>query len=31
MTLIEVMLRPDDVPPLLQELAQSAATANKSG
>ena len=31
MTLIEVMLRPDDVPPLLQELALSAATANKSG
>jgi alpha-keto-acid decarboxylase len=31
MTLIEVVLRPDDVPPLLQELARSAATANKSG
>ena len=31
MTLIEVVLRPDDVPPLLQELAKSAAAANKSG
>ena len=28
MVLIEAILRPDDVPPLLQEIAESAAAAN---
>lgn len=30
MVLLECVLRPDDVPPLLEELAQAAAAANRS-
>ncbi len=30
MVLVECVLRPDDVPPLLEELARAAATANRS-